>query len=203
VPARAYWSARPSMSWPMSCSGAAQETVPTVRLVVLRLIHHFCSNGEGTAHHDHRRHRRPAGAAVTTVATNFAELSDGNWNVSAARAHPADITTSRRPPTAAEIDMWTKLNADQTIPHVDAMTINGPVTGAVWVSEKTLSRDLAAAIQLARAHLPIVAALPAPALYTSTDQIQRHLGYSGQATGPAHTARLPPRAGRTNSDRHI
>jgi len=31
--------------------------VLTVRFVVVRLIHHFCSNGQGTAHHDHRRHR--------------------------------------------------------------------------------------------------------------------------------------------------
>ena len=33
--ASAYWSARPSMCSPMSCSGAAYATVPTVMLVVV------------------------------------------------------------------------------------------------------------------------------------------------------------------------
>jgi hypothetical protein len=121
---------------------------------------------------------------VSRLATRFPELSSGSWMISAGKAHPAGITTTRRLPNAGELDVWTKLNADQSIPHVDAMTINGPTTGPVWISEKTLSRDINVAVQLARAHLPIVATLPAPVLYTTNDHLQGRLDYSGAANGP-------------------
>ena len=31
-----------------------------MRFIVVRLIHRYRSNGEGTAHHDHHRYRQPA-----------------------------------------------------------------------------------------------------------------------------------------------
>jgi outer membrane murein-binding lipoprotein Lpp len=122
-------------------------------------------------------------ATVSTLATRFPQLSAGNWAISAGKAHPADITTARRLPTTDEINIWNRVNADQSVPHVDAMTINGPTTGPLWISEKTQSRDITVAMQLAQAHLPIMATLPAPVLYTANDQLQGHLGYAGQATG--------------------
>jgi hypothetical protein len=37
---------------------------------------------------------------------------------------------------------------------------------------------------LARQHLPIVATLPPPVLYTASDQAQGHVNYWGQVTAP-------------------
>jgi hypothetical protein len=123
-------------------------------------------------------------AAVTTLATKFPDLSGGDWTVAAGKQYGAgDIRTSRRLPHADEIDVWNKLNSDQSAPHVVAMTINGAVTGPVWVSEKTRSRDIDVAVQLAQQHLPIVAALPAPVLYTANDRLRGHLSDRGKATG--------------------
>jgi hypothetical protein len=131
-------------------------------------------------------------AAVTTLATSFPELAGGGWTISAGKNHPAAIRTSQRLPNSEEIAAWNTLNAEQSIPHADTMTINGPVpgpewmpaTGPLWVSEKTQSHALDVAVALARTHLPILAKLPAPVLYTATDQYQGHLNYTGQATGP-------------------
>jgi hypothetical protein len=93
--------------------------------------------------------------------------------------------TSRRLPTAAELDVWNRLNADQSIPHIDRVRINGPVTPSVWIPEETTqSRDVAMALALARRHLPIAATLPAPVLYTASDQISGHIGGQGYARGP-------------------
>ena len=81
--------------------------------------------------------------------------------------------------------MWTRLNADQSIPHIDRLRINGPDTPPVWISEKTTqSRDVAVALRLARRHLPIAATLPGPVLYTASDQISGHIGDRGDARGP-------------------
>ncbi|HEX4559233.1 MAG TPA: hypothetical protein VH166_08615 [Mycobacterium sp.] len=122
-------------------------------------------------------------AAVATVAEKFPQLGSGDWTISAGKAYFAGINTSRRLPTAEEIAVFNMLNADQVIPHVDVLTVNGPLTGPVWVSEKTLSRDPNVWVALAGQHLPIVAALPAPVLYTSDDQLQGHLDASGKAAG--------------------
>ena len=133
-----------------------------------------------------------AGADYTTVASTanrlaaqFPQLATLDWTISAGKDHPAQIATSRRFPTAAEIDVWNRLNADQSIPHIDKLRINGPVTPPVWISEETTqSRDVAVALQLAQRHLPIAATLPAPVLYTSSDQISGHIGGQGLARGP-------------------
>ena len=39
-------------------------------------------------------------------------------------------------------------------------------------------------LRLAELHLPIVARLPAPSLYSATNQFLGHIGFHGQATGP-------------------
>lgn len=122
-------------------------------------------------------------AAVDTLARAFGELSDGEWTITAGRQHPAEIHTSRRLPNAHEMDLWNVLNADQSIPHADVFTINGAVTGPLWVSEKTPADDVAMALRLAELHLPIVAKL-APVLYSASNQYQGRIGFSGQATGP-------------------
>jgi hypothetical protein len=123
-------------------------------------------------------------AAVTTLTEQFPQLSGGNWTFSAGAAHPAKIVTSQRMPTADELITWTALNADQGIAHVVAMTINAPRTPPTWLSEQVLSRDTTAALQLAREHLPMVAALPAPVLYTATDKRQAHRSFFGHSTAP-------------------
>ena len=123
-------------------------------------------------------------ATAAALATGFADLGAGTWTISAGKDHPADITGSGRLPNPGELAVWDELNADQSIPHRDAMTINAAGTAPVWISEKTLSHDIAVGLQLARQHLPIAARLPAPVLYTSTDEIQAHRDYAGRATGP-------------------
>jgi hypothetical protein len=123
-------------------------------------------------------------ATLTTLAARFPELGSGNWAVSAGKAHPADIKTAVRFPTPGELDVWNRLNADQSIPHLDALTINGPTTGPVWVSEQTVAADRGTAVRLARQHLPIVATLHPPVLYTASDEIQGHINYYGKATAP-------------------
>jgi hypothetical protein len=132
------------------------------------------------------------GADYTTVAATanrlagkFPELAGLDWTINAGKAHPAQIATSRRFPTAAELDVWNRLNADQSIPHIDRLRINGPVTPPIWISEETTqSRDVAVALQLAQRHLPVAATLEAPVLYTSSDQISGHIGGQGLARGP-------------------
>jgi hypothetical protein len=127
---------------------------------------------------------RDVATASAVLSSRFPQLTDGNWTINASTLHPATLTSSKRMPTAAELDVWTKINADQTIPHIDAMTINAPLTAPLWISEKTISRDPAAALTLAAGHLPIVATLPAPVLYTATDKLQAHRNYDGHITGP-------------------
>jgi hypothetical protein len=124
------------------------------------------------------------GAAVDTLATGFGELAAGDWKISAGKQHPAEIRTSGRLPTPQEMQLWNTLNADQSIPHADVFTINGAVTGPLWVSERIPAHDNDMAARLAQQHLPIVAQLPAPVLYSATDQYQGHIGFRGQATGP-------------------
>ena len=123
-------------------------------------------------------------AAVNTLATSFSDLVAGDWTINASKRHPAEIKTSRRLPTPAEMELWTTLNADQSIPHADVFTINGAVTGPFFVSEKIPADDPGMAQRLAEQHLPIVARLPAPVLYTATNQYRGHLAFSGQATAP-------------------
>lgn len=125
------------------------------------------------------------GAAVRSLARHFPQLAEMDWTVDAGKDHPAEITTSRRLPTNAELDVFARLNEDQTIPHIDRLRINGPVTVPVWFSEKmTDSHDVRRALELARAHLPVVAELPAPVLYSASDQISGHIGGRGFARGP-------------------
>jgi hypothetical protein len=121
---------------------------------------------------------------VMRLATGYPRLAEVNWTISTGSEHPADIKTSRRFPTGGELDVWNKLNADQTIPHTDKMTINGRVKSPVWLAEETRSHDGAIAIGLAQRHLPMLSALPAPVLYTASDQIQGHITGDGRATGP-------------------
>jgi hypothetical protein len=123
-------------------------------------------------------------ATVATLSAKFPELGAGDWRVSASTQHPADINTAKRFPTPPELDVWRKLNADQSIPHINALTINGWTTGPVWVSEQTKIRDAGVALRLARQHLPIAAALSPPVLYTAGDQLQGHINYYGQVTAP-------------------
>ncbi|BBZ26448.1 hypothetical protein MMAD_07430 [Mycolicibacterium madagascariense] len=123
-------------------------------------------------------------AAFATLAATAPNLAGGHWIVGAGREHPAEVTTTGRWPTAAELTAWSALNADQSIPHADGMTVNGPTTGPLWFAEITRSHDRGVALQLARTHLPIVAKLPAPVLYTATDSWSGHLDATGQATSP-------------------
>jgi hypothetical protein len=81
--------------------------------------------------------------------------------------------------------VFTRLNADQTIPHIDRLRINSPIAAPVWFAEQTTqSRDVTVALQLARAHLPVAAGLPAPVLYTASDELSGHIGGRGFARGP-------------------
>jgi hypothetical protein len=123
-------------------------------------------------------------AAFPTLAATAPELAAGHWIVGAGKVHPAQITTTGRWPNDAEIQVWNALNVDQSIPHADGMTINGPTTGPLWVAEITPAHDAALAQQLGREHLPVVARLPAPVLYTATDSWSGHLDATGQATSP-------------------
>jgi hypothetical protein len=123
-------------------------------------------------------------AAVTTLTIRFPSLSAGTWTISAGKTHPAEIITTRRLPTPDELTLWTQLNADQSIAHVDAMHINDALSPPVWIAEKTSARDPSVAAQLARQHLPMAAQLAATVLYTASDKIQGHRNYYGQATGP-------------------
>ncbi|KDE97754.1 hypothetical protein Y900_002075 [Mycolicibacterium aromaticivorans JS19b1 = JCM 16368] len=125
------------------------------------------------------------GDVATVLSTKFAGLAEMAWTISAGRLHPAEMSFSRRYPTAAELDAWTRVNTDQSIPHIDALRINWSTTPPVWFSEKTTqSHDVSAALELADRHLPIVATLPAPVLYTASDQLSGHIGASGYARGP-------------------
>ncbi|HEX4588241.1 MAG TPA: hypothetical protein VH185_09810 [Mycobacterium sp.] len=132
------------------------------------------------------------GADYAAVAATARKLSDRfpgltgiDWTISAGKEHPAQIVTSQRLPNAAELDAWSRLNSDQSIPHIDRLRINGPVTPPVWISEETTqSRDVAVALQLAQRHLPIAATLPAPVLYSASDEISGHIGGQGYARGP-------------------
>ena len=122
--------------------------------------------------------------AVSTLGAKFPELAVGVWALGAGKIRPAEITTSQRLPTPQELGVWNTVNADQTIPHGAAMTINAPGAPAVWISERTFSHDPAIAVALAVRHLPIVATLPAPLLYTATDQLQGHRDYNNRTTAP-------------------
>jgi hypothetical protein len=123
-------------------------------------------------------------AAVDTLGSSFADLTDGEWTINASKQHPAEIHASRRLPTPAEMELWTTLNADQSIPHADVFTINGDYTGPLFVSERIPADDPETALRLAQQHLPLVARLPAPVLYTASNQYRGHLGFYGQATAP-------------------
>jgi hypothetical protein len=123
-------------------------------------------------------------AAFPTLAATVPESSAGHWVVGAGKQHPAEITTTGRWPTDAELQVWRALNADQSIPHADGMTINGLTTGPLWIAETTAGHDPALARQLATQHLPLLAGLPAPVLYTATDSWSGHLDATGQATSP-------------------
>ncbi len=124
-------------------------------------------------------------AAARTLSERFPWLAQLDWTINAAKEHPAEIKSSRRFPSAAELAVFTRLNADQTIPHIDRLRINSPIAAPVWFAEQTTqSRDVTVALQLARAHLPVAAGLPAPVLYTASDELSGHIGGRGFARGP-------------------
>lgn len=123
-------------------------------------------------------------AAYPALAATAPGLSTGHWIVGAGKEHPAEITSTGRWPSDAELRAWTALNADKAVPHAVSMTVNGPTTGPLWVAEVTRSREVTEALQLAQRHLPIVATLPPPVLYTATDSWSGHLDATGQATSP-------------------
>jgi hypothetical protein len=123
-------------------------------------------------------------AAVGTLGTKFPQLAAGDWALGAGKARPAQITTSLRLPTPPELSVFSAVNADQTIPHGVAMTINAPAAPPVWISEQAFSHDPPVAVALAVRHLPIVATLPAPLLYSATDQLQGHRDYNNRTTSP-------------------
>ncbi|MGX9670818.1 hypothetical protein [Mycobacterium sp. HM-7] len=122
--------------------------------------------------------------AVSTIATHFPYLAALKWTVSAAHAEDRIAFTGRFP-TSAELDLWRRLNSDQTIAHTDSMQINGPVTPPVWISEATAGTDsIDVALTLANRHLPLAATLPAPVLYTAGSQLSGHIGGYGVSRGP-------------------
>ena len=123
-------------------------------------------------------------AAVSNLGEKFPQLSSGIWFLHAGNAHPADINTVQRLPNAAELAVWNALNADQSIAHVDALSINAPDSAPVWFSEQTFSADPAISIALASRHLPIVATLPAPSFYTAGQLLQGRRNFEGHSTGP-------------------
>ncbi|MCV7178107.1 hypothetical protein [Mycolicibacterium sphagni] len=128
---------------------------------------------------------RDVATVLTALCSRFSALAGMDWDVSAGKLHSAQIRTSARYPTPAELGVWDALNSDQAIPHVDRLTINGPVSPPIWFAEKTIhSHDVAVALDLARKHLPAVATLPGPVLYTASDQISGHIGGAGNARGP-------------------
>lgn len=138
----------------------------------------------GSIHLDDTSNYSDVATATTLLATRFPELTTLTWTVNAGAQHPAGITTSGRFPTSQELDIWRHVNTDQSIAHVDRMTINGRVTAPVWFAEETRSHDPAAAAALAQRHLPLIRGLPTPVLYTSSDQIQGHMAGDGRSTGP-------------------
>jgi hypothetical protein len=123
-------------------------------------------------------------AAAVTLTRKFPQLGSGVWVLHAGASHPADITTFRRFPNANELAVWNELNADQDIPHVNALTINAPATPPVWISEQTTVPDVAVAVELATRHLPRVATLAPPVLYTSGPQLQAARNSLGRSEGP-------------------
>lgn len=125
-----------------------------------------------------------AATAASTLSDRFPQLAGLTWTVSTGTQHPADIKTSRRYPNAAELDLWRRVNADQTIAHTNQLTINGRVAAPIWIAAQTRSHNPADALALAERHLPLLRTLPAPILYTSSDQIQGHITGDGRATGP-------------------
>jgi hypothetical protein len=124
------------------------------------------------------------GNAVTTLSAHYPRQAAGTWTVDAGKSRQAAVTSSQRWPTPAELDVWRRLNADQSIPHVDALYVNAPQAPPAWFSEKLLSHDPALAVALATSHLPIVAMLPRPVLYTATDQIQGHRDFYAKTMAP-------------------
>lgn len=123
-------------------------------------------------------------AAAATLRKRFPQLGSGVWRLHAGTSHPADITTFRRFPNADELALFNELNADQDIPHVDALTINAPMTPPVWISEQTMVPDVAVAVDLAGRHLPRVATLAPPVLYTAGPQLQAARNSLGRSEGP-------------------
>jgi hypothetical protein len=121
---------------------------------------------------------------VNTLTTSFGDLAGGDWKITAGKQRPAEIRTSRRLPNASEIDLWNTLNSDQGVPHAVVMTINGALTGPLWISEKIPAEDAAMALRLAELHLPLLVRMPTPVLYTASNQYQGHLDANGHATGP-------------------
>ena len=123
-------------------------------------------------------------SAVATISARFPHLAALDWTVGAAK-QLSQIAFVRRFPGAKELDVWRTLIADQSIAHADSLRINAPVTPSVWVAEATIGTDsVDVALDLARRHLPVVAQLPAPVLYTASDQLSGHIGGFGTARGP-------------------
>ena len=150
------------------------------------------SANQGDSHRSSGTITIPIDADYTGVASTFAvlgakfaDLGSGEWKVIAGKSLGGGIETSGRLPNQAEIDVWNKLNGAQFIPHIDVMSIDSSGNGpALWVSEGPQSADPDVAIRLARAHLPIVATLSPPILYTASDQMERRLDSQGRAVGP-------------------
>jgi hypothetical protein len=123
-------------------------------------------------------------AAVTTLGARFPQLTGGVWTIDASKTHPAEVTSFQRLPSPAELAVWSSLNADQAIPHVQGLNINAPQTPPVWIAGQTISHDPAVALKLAAAQLPIVSTLPRPVLYTASDQLQGRRDFNVRTTGP-------------------
>ena len=120
-------------------------------------------------------------AAMNTFGARYPQLAGGTWTIGAGKTF---VTSTGRLPNAQELSVWNTLNGDQTIPHVTVMRVNAPLSPPVWMSDDADSRDPATAVQLADRHLPVVATLPAPVLYTATDQPQAYRDFYGKSTAP-------------------
>ncbi|CDO22627.1 hypothetical protein [Mycolicibacterium mageritense] len=138
----------------------------------------------GTIHLGDGSNFTDVAAVITVLADRFAELASLTWTVNAGTPHPAEIKTSGRYPSPQELDVWRLVNADQSITHIDKMTVGGRVGAPVWIAEATRSHHPDAAAALAQRHLPLMRRIPAPVLYTSSDQIQGNIANDGRAAGP-------------------
>ncbi len=146
--------------------------------------------------------------AVGKLGTDFGDLTGGDWTVSAGKQQPGDphFPTPAEP---ARIELWTALNADQSIPHAEVLTINSPVTGPLWVSEKTGADDPELALRLASSTCRSSPGCPYPCCTPPPTSTWAHR-ISRPGHRPGHRvdrwlleARLPAVARRAGADRPV